>query len=316
MKVAVIVLTYNNSRETLDCILSLKKLEYEGKYGIIVVDNASEEKFFKELTEGLLKHNFPSIVIEEEAFPENFLLPDEEVVILKNNKNYGYAGGNNRGIRLAMLDREVKYFWILNNDTVVHRDALSWLIERSEQKRSGFTGSVLLYFSYPAIIQAVGGGKFFPFLGSAKLFMKGKKITGKRFSKLTPEEAERKISYIMGASMLVSREVIEDVGLMDEIFFLYGDELDWQLRAKKRNWRIGVALDSLVYHRESLSIKRKSPFYFYHFSRSSAILIRKHYSNLFLPSSFLFLLLRASSTFSLPSVISVIRGFWDGVRKI
>ncbi len=317
MNVAAVVLTWNNVEETVDCVKSLLNLEDQILSKIVVVDNCSELSYLNRLEEKLRELSNDLFIIEESEIGSIGAVPPSKIVLLKNEENYGYAGGNNRGIELLLKDDDLEYVWILNNDTVVDRKALVALVERATKTGAGFTGSVILYYSYPSVIQAIGGGRFFPMLGGARLFYKGKKRHSEKFKKLTPDLVEKKINYIMGASLLVDKRVLEEVGLMDEIFFLYGDELDWQLRATKKGWDIAVALESIVYHRESLSVGGKGSFYFYHFSMSSAIIIKRHYSSFFLPSAFVVQMLRAIiMTGSFKNVSAVVKGFVQGLRIV
>ncbi len=318
MKVVIVVLTWNNVNDTVECVRSLLRLEETLPHKIVVVDNGSTEDTFSELRRALHRIYDTMEVIEEDRIED--VSPSSVsagLILVRNRRNYGFAGGNNRGIRLA-LRLDADYVWLLNNDTVVDRKALHYLVERVREGGDdiGFVGSLLLYYTYPSVIQAVGGGRFYPWLGGARLLYKGRKVTGKKFAGLTASVVEKKINYVMGASLFVRSDVIRDVGLLDELFFLYGEELDWQLKGKRRGWRLGVSLESRVYHKESLSVGGKSPFYFYHFARGSSIVIKRHFGRIFLPSAFLFLLARSvtSGRPRIGSIRAVVRGFLDGIR--
>ena len=132
MKTAAIILTWNNVNETLDCIKSLLRLQEESPARIIIVDNASELKYQRELEDGLKEISVDFAIIEEDEIEKIENLPSQRFILLKNSSNYGYAGGNNRGIKLALKDRSLNYIWILNNDTVVERNTLGALLRRAE----------------------------------------------------------------------------------------------------------------------------------------------------------------------------------------
>ncbi len=318
VKTAILVLTWNNTEDTLDCIRSiLKNCSLPQQTSLIIIDNASEKEELERLILSIKKEKISYSIIMEGEMPAEIELPSlpSGITILRNSKNFGYAGGNNRGIMLALRDSSIEYIWILNNDTIMEAGAMAEMLKVAEtNKNYGFIGSVLLYHRDPEIIQAVGGGRFLPFLGGAILFMKGEKITGGKFKNLDEKKIIKKINYIMGASILIKKETITEIGLMDETFFLYGDEVDWQLRAIKQNWRIAVALKSHIYHKESKSIKRKSVTYFYNFSRSNTILIRKHFNPIFIFTVALYQFFRGVMTFKIKNIIFILRGIIDGFR--
>ncbi len=315
--VAVILLNWNNSRDTLECLRSLISDRFPHKR-IIVVDNDSSARDYENLIAGIrgMGNSFREIREEEieEVDPSTL---DDFLIVVKNRENYGFAGGNNRGIKLALKFRDVKYLWLLNNDTVVKDDTLLNLVKRIEKdNRTGFVGSVLLYFSYPDKIQAVGGGKFYPWFGSARLIMKGKSVRGRKFRELREEEVLKRINYIMGASLMVRREVIEQAGLLDEVFFLYGEEVDWQLRGRKKGWKTGVSLDSYVYHKVSGTVKSRSSLYRFHMMRSSTIVILRHYSFLYLGSALIFQLLYSLAKMEgISGIKDILKGFGSGLRE-
>ena len=121
----------------------------------------------------------------------------EKVIFVKANENGGFAKGNNIGIQYAMKDSECSYVWLLNNDTVIKPDTLSKLVEYAEQHQVGICGSTLLYYHNPEQVQAYGGhiNRFFG--------------TGSHI--LSTSEIEKKLDYVVGASFLINRKVIEKI---------------------------------------------------------------------------------------------------------
>jgi len=180
------------------------------------------------------------------------------LVLIQTGENLGYAGGNNVGIRYALAKNDFGYIWILNNDTVVEKNALSelvWKFEeyRRKKKKVGITGSKLLYYDRPEIIQGVGGiyNKWLAVNKHLGIFEKDR-------GQYDSEEVSKRMDYVIGASMLVSRDFIEEVGLMCEDYFLYFEEVDWAMRGKRKGYQLGYCWKSRIYHKEGRSIGTSS----------------------------------------------------------
>ncbi|MGK7371041.1 MAG: hypothetical protein ACNS64_12575, partial [Candidatus Halalkalibacterium sp. M3_1C_030] len=140
---------------------------------------------------------------------------------------------------------------ILNNDTVVDKNALGSLVKKMKIDGSiGICGSRLVYYHDRETIQALGGGRYNKWLGTTKHIGANEPAS----TDFAEEEIERRLDYIVGASMLVSKPFLEEVGLLSEDYFLYYEELDWAIRGKE-TFRLGYADNSLVFHKEGASIK-------------------------------------------------------------
>jgi GT2 family glycosyltransferase len=166
------------------------------------------------------------------------------VSIVRSGGNLGFAGGNNVGLQLA-LQEGCEWFWLLNTDTAIRHDALSCLLARARRSPDiGITGSTLVFYGDPECVQAVGGA-----LDESRV--KPSHIgEGLRLKDVPgdPSEIEAKLAYIVGASMLVPRAFLEQVGLMQDDYFLYYEELDWAMRARGR-FKLAWAPDSIVWHK-------------------------------------------------------------------
>lgn len=222
--VYLVILNWNGWQDTLACLRSLEDLDYPN-YQIIIVDNASSDGSEDKL---------------REAFPK--------IRIIQSGANLGYAGGNNIGIRHA-LAHGADYIWILNNDTIIEPDALTHLVRRMQEKPdAGMCGSRLVYLHNRKIVQALGGGSYNKWVGTTRYVGAGNLAN----QPVASETVERQIDYIVGASILASRNFLEDIGLLTEDYFLYYEEIDWALRAKGK-YSLAVAPQSVVYHREGAS---------------------------------------------------------------
>lgn len=277
--ICILILNWNNWQDTIECLESLQLLDYPS-FEVIVVDNASTDgsiEKIKSWAEGKLPiiskfieyslDNKPlEVVYNDRKTAEGggesekekklaSLPPNKKLVLIQTGANLGFAGGNNVGIKYALAKDDFDYIWILNNDTVVAPDSLTYMVERmQEDEKIGICGSTLLYYHQPDTIQALGG-KYNKWLGLPNHIGEGLKKTDLSFK--SQNEVEKDLEYVVGASMLVSKEFIQDIGLMCEDYFLYFEELDWATRAKDK-YKLGYAAKSIIYHKEGATIGSSS----------------------------------------------------------
>ncbi|WP_428384690.1 glycosyltransferase family 2 protein [Nevskia ramosa] len=239
-KVGIVILNWNGWKDTVCCVLSLSSLSYKN-YFVIIIDNASSDNSVEEI---------------EKALPH--------VKIVVNDRNRGFGGGCNPGIRAA-LDMKADFVWLLNNDTVVRKETLTAMAEEIESENLvGAVGSVLYYMDNPDKVQAWGGGYVNSLLGVSKhLYEK--------------PQRKSKLHYLTGASLLIRSEVLNSVGFFDEKFFMYWEDVDLGFRIRQNNWKICVAEKSILLHKESASLGRKSPLLTRYLNQSAIIFFRKHF---------------------------------------
>lgn len=212
-----IVVNWNGWGYTLECLDSLKTSAYPN-LTIVVVDNGSTDE---------------SVVRIRTAHPDVFLLESAE--------NVGFAGGNNIGIRYA-LAHNADYIWLLNNDTKPAPDALDALVTKGlSDKRMGAIASICYYADAPSTVQAWAGSRVNLWIGYSNL------------SKLPHRDDW--FDSLNGTSILVSRGAFEDVGLLDEGFFVYWEDTEFCLRLRQKGWRIAAAEGSHVLHKVSASTR-------------------------------------------------------------
>lgn len=258
---AIVLLNYNGFKDTIECIESILLNVPNELYHIIVVDNASKNDSVEQLKlyiKGLKKDN---------------------IHFIQSEKNNGYSSGNNIGVEYARKHTESEYFWILNNDIIVKNDALSPLIYLMESKDSiGIVGSLLLFKEEPEVIQSIGGS-FNKYLARSKQL--GFKLNKASISNWEPKQVE----FVNGASLFVSKRFIQQVGLLCEDYFLYYEEVDWAIRAKKKQFRVFIVPQSIVYHKQGASTnndakgKRNLDMMYYQF-RNLILFYRKFYPSL------------------------------------
>lgn len=289
-KTCAVILNWNAYLETIECIENVVGA-YSG-LSIIVIDNFSSDNSLHEIKEhlSLLAVNSGALFfcVDENDFGravnEINAVNSCCFILVKAHENYGFAGGNNRGLSVGMKIKKFDYFWMLNNDARINHNSLPELLKVFCGSNSvGFVGSVLCDYYHHDVIQCFGGGNIYKWIGKRKLYLKGEKVSYlSTVAAATPD-------YLMGASLLVKKRVLETVGLMDEFYFMYAEELDWQLRAKKNGWHISVAPGSIVYHKGAVSTKGRSYLYHYYLNRSSIIFTRRFYSYSVLISVLIFL---------------------------
>lgn len=231
-KVYVVILNTRTRHETVDCLLSLEGASHRA-FEVIVVENASLDGSLEFIRQGVRGRT---------TYPLHFL---------EAPANDGFAAGNNIGLRFALARGDGRYFWVLNNDTIVPADALAALVRAAEDDRAaglkiGQYGAKLLYHSQPDTIQAVGG-TYNRWLGITREIGNLEKDLG-QYDHQAPRP-----DILIGASLFVSREFLEEVGLLGEDYFLYYEEHDWAERGRRKGWGLRVVVGCVIYHKQGIS---------------------------------------------------------------
>ncbi|MEA3504676.1 MAG: glycosyltransferase family 2 protein [Bacteroidota bacterium] len=254
--VSIITINYNHSDVTAECLNSLQKISYPN-IEIIVIDNASPEE-----DSSWLKKKYPYI---------NYI---------KSDKNLGFAGGNNIGIKVA----KGKYILLLNNDTEVEPDFLEPLVDKLKNNSSiGAVSPKIKYHHTPNMLQYTG------FTPINELTIRNHAVGFNQIDK-GQFDKDSKTFYAHGAAMLVPRKVIQQVGMMADIFFLYYEELDWGYRIRKSGKEIHYVHNSVILHKESVSTGLFSPMQVYYLNRSRILYMRRNIKGFRFLLSLLYLL--------------------------
>ena len=236
--VVCIVLNWNGWRDTQNCLSALQKCDY-GALTVFVVDNGSTDD---------------SVEMLQKSHPW--------VQILQSGANLGFSGGCNVGIRTALHQR-ADYIWLLNNDTIPAPDALRALLSLAEADRnSGAIGSVMSYMDNPTQVQAWGGGR-------VNIW------TGRTFHATRPHRDDW-FDYLTAASILLRSSAIQQIGLLDENFFLYWEDTDYSYRLRASGWTLRVAQNATVLHKEHASTDRNTRVLQRHTIESGFRFLRKH----------------------------------------
>ena len=245
--VVIIILNWNGRQDTLDCLLSIKSIDYNN-FSTVIVDNGSEDD---------------SVI----SFRRNY--PD--ITVLETGKNLGYAGGNNIGMRWA-LEHGADYVLLLNNDTVVDPDILNgFVLSAEELKDGGLFGAKIYYFDAPNKLWNAGAD-WDPKLGD-HVTRGSQKCDDGSYDQISES------AYANGCALFARADVLEKVGLLDESFFLIYEETDLAYRATKAGYRVYYTPYAKVWHKVSISIGgNNSPIARYFTARNQLLWSRKHLS--------------------------------------
>ncbi|WP_164111732.1 MULTISPECIES: glycosyltransferase family 2 protein [Sphingobacterium] len=286
MATYIILLNYNGIDDTIECVKSLQGLSNKD-FRIIIVDNKSTTHTIDELASKLGTNIQFVSMLELSNMKAN-----NRVVLIESDRNGGFAYGNNLGIRFSIQQSDCEYVWLLNNDTIVDENILNELIDSYETKKAegikvGIIGSKLIHYYDRNSIQSIGW-RFNKYFGFPKQI--GANIPANSLDTLKYKGSD--FSYVAGASMFVSKSYIQDVGGLNDKYFLYFEEIDWTLRGNQLGYKLEFCPRALVYHKEGASTKDNitsslaSPFSDYHFTRSKILFCKKFYP-LYLPLYYL-----------------------------
>jgi hypothetical protein len=210
---------------------------------IIVVDNASQ--------------------VDASYMAEQF--PD--ITFIQNKVNEGFAAGNNRGIEVASGE----IILLLNNDTEVEPSFIEPIVKLfGSDDNIGIISPKIIYHHHKNIIQYAGGTAINPFTARGKFIGTGEQDAG-QYNK--PHQTH----LAHGAAMAIHRRVFDKIGLLPEPYFLYYEELDFSEHAQRAGFKIWYQPQSVVYHKESMSVGKQSLIKVYYQNRNRLLFIRRNF---------------------------------------
>lgn len=244
MKTAVVIVHYGPLATTKSCIDSLLTKDPDvGK--IIVVNN-----------------NVSNISAADFA--------DKNIIVLNNGRNLGFAGGVNKGITYA-LSHGTQEILLLNNDTLVKGPFLKQLRKDFESNsKLGIVGPAISFKKGKKTVYDLGGDVDFLFGRTSHT-----EVAKIEKGSLSP------VTYVTGAAMLIRRDIFEKIGLFDDTFFLYYEDVDFCLRAQKAGFSVAVNASVCVYHLLSKTIGKVNPFAVFHQTRSAVVFGKKYMKGFF-----------------------------------
>jgi len=269
MLVSIVILNWNRKQDTLNCLKSLIDIKKYFELEVIIIDNYSKDGSLKDIR----------WYLKNSPFKKNNI----QTVLIRNKANLGFCGGNNVGIRHA-LNHQADYILLLNNDTYVDRKFLINLIMASEKHSKAGILSPKIYFAPGFEFKKQTYDK--KDLGKVIWYAGGEidwnnvygfnhgvdQVDGGQFDKIVETD------FATGACMLIKREVLEEIGLLDEKYFMYFEDNDLGMRAKRKGWRVLFVPDAVIWHKVSQSSKIGGPLNDYYITRNRLIFGMKYAS--------------------------------------
>jgi GT2 family glycosyltransferase len=213
-KIAVVLVNYNTTNDTIECIQSIYKSNFTN-YCVIVIDNASEVN-----PEKLIKKDFP------------------DIIYFANNENIGFSRACNKGIDIA-FSMSIDYVLLLNNDTVINENTLFNLLETFDyDNNTGIVSGIIYYYSNPEKIWYAGGKYSWLNIGM-KHITKLKSNSKKVFE----------TDIISGCCMLIKKDVIDKIGKLNEAYFYGVEDMEYCFIAKKNGIKLAVNVNANIYHK-------------------------------------------------------------------
>ena len=254
-ELSIITINYNGLKDT--CAL-IETIPFNDQMEVIVVDNASKNDEVSEI-----QNRFPY------------------VSIIKSDKNLGFAGGNNLGIKAA----KGKYIFLVNNDTIFKEFKIQALINRLESSDDIGIVCPKIRFTWGSNqIQYAG------YTPLSKITVRNQAIGFGEEDKGQYETAHP-TPYAHGAAMLIKREALEKVGLMPECYFLYYEELDWSMMFTRAGYKIWYEPACTIYHKESQTTGQNSPLRTYYITRNRLLLVKRNYDVFYKYLAYIYLIL-------------------------
>ena len=289
-KVSIIILNWNGWRDTIECLESLFRITYLN-YDVVIIDNGSTDESIKKIKEhaqGKIKvdskfieysiMNKPIKIIEytrEEIFMGNRKKEFNnaqsfgKMILIKNDKNYGFAEGNNIGMRYVSEVLKSSYVLLLNNDTVVDIEFLRELVVIAESdKQIGILGPIVYNYDNPDEIQSAG---------TKLVLKKGKEHLFKSYE-IDQNGADNVINVdsVSGCALLAKSELFNKIGYLNSEYFAYWEETDFCLRAKKNGYKIVCVPKAKIWHKGSTSANKVSGLKEYYMTRNMFWFMKQH----------------------------------------
>ena len=297
--VSIITINWNGWEDTLECLESLYQINYPN-YNILVIDNGSKDDSIEKIRE-YCKGNLPiksdflrsrpkkSVKLFEyskkrfndlehglNSFEQ--LPSSEKLLLIKNNKNYGFAEGNNIGINFVLDHLNSDYILLLNNDTVVDENFLKELVEVGESgNKIGCVGPKVYYYDFK------GRRDVISFAGETINLYTSR---GKRFGHNEVDSGQhdnvRETDKVEGCCMLIKTEVIKKVGMFDPIYFAYWEETDLCMRIKNAGFTLIYAPKAKIWHKIGMNWDNYFSYFgiYYYIVRNRLIFIWKYASTI------------------------------------
>lgn len=241
--ISFVTVNFNGIKHTRELLLSMKMFLGDVRYEAIIVDNGSRRD-----EASALKEEFP------------------EFYFIRSEKNLGFAGGNNLGI----LSSHGRYVMLINNDTLLPDDSVMELVKFMDKNpHVGAVSPKIHFLNPPRTIQFAGYSDLTP-------ITLRNHIEGYSQADYGQFDTPHETAFNHGAAIMISREALDQVGLMSEDYFLYYEELDWGMRFREKKYKLWYLPQSLIVHKESMSTGLDSPLKRYYLARNRLLFAKKN----------------------------------------
>lgn len=286
---------------------SLKSVNYP-IFEIFLVDNCSEKESVNSILNYLDEDTYYSydLVKREDlsVFNKN---DDSNLVFILNDRNEGFAGGNNVALNYIRDNYSSGYVMLLNNDTVITEDLLSGLVSKfNESEDIGFVGANHYYYHNRTRLQTVGGGLID--LGHGEC------------SAVTEHGIIDEFDFLTGSCILMSCEVLCDVGVIFDGYFMYWEDVDWSTIARKKGYKLKISDKGCIYHKEGASIPSLSRIYYH--TRNRILYMKRNTAGLMFHKFMIYIVLYVMKE-SFTNIhknkqysTTLLKGLKDGILKI
>ena len=234
-KVNIIIVNYNCCQDTLSCIESLLKSNYNN-YQIYIIDNNSSDDSIDIIVKWIKNKNILLEVLDVDAFNHKKIKPViiKEITLIKNDVNEGFGSANNVVLNFLIQHTDnSEYVWLLNPDTVVEKDVILDLVTLAYKKEKVIIGNVIHYFNKPEKILFCGGFKI-------KKIIHG-------ITRVTDCNDINQVDAITGASLFTNIRTFKKLGLLSEEYFMYWEETDFCINASRKGFIFDINTKSKIF---------------------------------------------------------------------
>lgn len=287
--ISIITVNWKAAQATCEYIESLFDMNYQQWY-LSLCDNGSNDGS-DQVLRTFLSNRFQEVPRESEnrcpVIFDYFCSKQQRILIslILSDSNLGFAGGCNLSKNSIHQSIHTQYFWYLNNDTLVAKDALKILIEKMQSDPEiGICGATILYESERNRVQVLGGAKFCSLIAHIREIGLGSEWP----RHINEKHIESQLDYISGASMFIRPDFIRKVGDISEDYFLYFEEIDWAIRGRQHGYRLGYASKAVVFHKEGFVLgsgksKNRGKTAQYYSSRGRILITKKFFPLAIIP---------------------------------
>jgi Predicted glycosyltransferases len=236
----LVTLNYNNSQDTIEFLTSLEQVKTN--YRLIIVDNKSTAENF-EVLRRYIENKKQARFIDRDA--DNFrFVPQVRIILIREEKNLGFAGGNNQGIQIAYKQADFEGVVLINNDTLVDPEFLDEIQNYRKQNKSADLIGCRIFFEDPKDVIWYDGGKYYRHFTRAVHINENKNI-----AEIPANNKPHQTGFITGCFMYISKYCIDKIGLLDESLFMYNEDLEYCIRATKKGLSLYYVPTAVVWHK-------------------------------------------------------------------